>query len=608
MYLKQLHVENNGPLRRVHLELPFTATSMPKPIVLVGGNGSGKTNLLSTIGDALLVAAASHYTNVLAGAGPNRPYFRVVGPRTISVGASGSFTVMQFEHDGTTYLFREKGSHVTPAEARDLLPESLRPAVNWSEKGNVKSFSIGSEQAGQVFQTGVYLYFPSNRAEAPHWLNVEAVATPEFDLQPRITHRSYNPIYVEKALERFQQWILSVILEARCDFEIINPPDVQGRQVRLAGNIPRTLQAKQVLQLANNLLRQVLGDTGARFAWLGRAHPEKLGFATSSGIIPTLEALSAGQATLLGIFGTILSYGDQSGFSHDDISGICLVDEIDAHMHVDLQHRALPELVRLFPKVQFIVSSHSPLFVLGMENTFGTDGLAIIDMPSGTAIHAEAYAEFGHALQVLQDTKAFAAAIEAAAGAPGKALVLLEGETDPIYLQTAAEFFGRHALLDKVELESVGAKDPKGGQAYNTGKSALNHALTFLRAKPDLVKRPIILLYDTDANKAAEDHGQLHVRTMPSNAANTKVQDGIENLLPQDSISDEMFDKRKKDKRQGGYTIDMSLNKMRLCNYICQEKRDPADFAEFGAVLDMIEGLVEPGVQGAQAPADAGPP
>jgi hypothetical protein len=149
-----------------------------------------------------------------------------------------------------------------------------------------------------------------------------------------------------------------------------------------------------------------------------------------------------------------------------------------------------------------------------------------------------------------------------------------------------------------------GRQRPKGGHAFNTGKDALNRTLSFLRAKPDLVKRLIILLYDNDTNKPVADYGQLHVRTMPSNPANTKVQDGVENLLPQDAIPDEMFDERKKEKRRGGYTIDTNLNKMRLCTYICHGKRDPADFAEFAAVLDMIEDLVEPAAE--QEPADAG--
>ena len=88
----------------------------------------------------------------------------------------------------------------------------------------------------------------------------------------------------------------------------------------------------------------------------------------------SLDALSAGHSTLLGIFGTILRYADYGSraFTPAEISGICLVDEIDAHMHVDLQYRAVPSLLRLFPKIQFIVSSHSPLLVLGMERDVWT--------------------------------------------------------------------------------------------------------------------------------------------------------------------------------------------------------------------------------------------
>ncbi len=261
-------------------------------------------------------------------------------------------------------------------------------------------------------------------------------------------------------------------------------------------------------------------------------------------------------------------------------------------MHIDLQYRALPSLIRLVPKIQFIVSSHSPLFVLGMEKTFGVEGIAIIDMPSGTPIQAEGYAEFGHALQVLQDTKAFSAAIEAAAGAPGKPLVLLEGETDPIYLQTAADLLERRALLDKVEFEWVGAKDPKGGQSFNTGKDALNHTFNVLRAKPHLAKRPVILLYDNDANKPQEDHGSLYVRSMPSNSTNDVVDAGIENLLPSNSITEPMFDVKTKKSPNGSTTTIKAIDKMRLCNHICQQKRDPADFAEFAFVLDMVAAIV----------------
>ena len=43
--------------------------------------------------------------------------------------------------------------------------------------------------------------------------------------------------------------------------------------------------------------------------------------------------------------------------------GIVFVDEIETHLHLQLQKAILPLLVRLFPKIQFIVTTHSP-FVL----------------------------------------------------------------------------------------------------------------------------------------------------------------------------------------------------------------------------------------------------
>ena len=43
--------------------------------------------------------------------------------------------------------------------------------------------------------------------------------------------------------------------------------------------------------------------------------------------------------------------------------GIVFIDEIETHLHLQLQKAILPLLVRLFPKIQFIVTTHSP-FVL----------------------------------------------------------------------------------------------------------------------------------------------------------------------------------------------------------------------------------------------------
>ena len=49
-------------------------------------------------------------------------------------------------------------------------------------------------------------------------------------------------------------------------------------------------------------------------------------------------------------------------------SAIVLIDEIETHLHVELQKRALPFLTRMFPNVQFITTTHSPFVITSLAN------------------------------------------------------------------------------------------------------------------------------------------------------------------------------------------------------------------------------------------------
>ena len=46
-----------------------------------------------------------------------------------------------------------------------------------------------------------------------------------------------------------------------------------------------------------------------------------------------------------------------------DVAGIALVDEIDLHLHPSWQRTVVPNLASVFPKIQFIFTSHSPIVV-----------------------------------------------------------------------------------------------------------------------------------------------------------------------------------------------------------------------------------------------------
>ena len=51
-----------------------------------------------------------------------------------------------------------------------------------------------------------------------------------------------------------------------------------------------------------------------------------------------------------------------------DLSGIVLIDEIETHLHIELQKKVLPFLIKMFPNIQFIVSTHSPFVISSISN------------------------------------------------------------------------------------------------------------------------------------------------------------------------------------------------------------------------------------------------
>ena len=63
---------------------------------------------------------------------------------------------------------------------------------------------------------------------------------------------------------------------------------------------------------------------------------------------------------------------------------IVLIDEMEAHLHVELQKRALPFLTKMFPKIQFIVATHSPFVITSLDNAvvFDLEKNEVLEYPS----------------------------------------------------------------------------------------------------------------------------------------------------------------------------------------------------------------------------------
>lgn len=101
---------------------------------------------------------------------------------------------------------------------------------------------------------------------------------------------------------------------------------------------------------------------------LGKVLPPKIGFKRLSIQVPevvfetasgnfSLDAVSGGLASIIDMAWRIFMYSPQGE------QFVCTIDEPENHLHPELQQSLLPNLIKTFPKVQFIVATHNPFMI-----------------------------------------------------------------------------------------------------------------------------------------------------------------------------------------------------------------------------------------------------
>lgn len=113
-------------------------------------------------------------------------------------------------------------------------------------------------------------------------------------------------------------------------------------------------------------LRHLFEDPNLR---LDFKYKEQVFFIVQEGKQPfRFQELSSGFSSLLTIYASLMMKFKFSDTAIDDLYGVVIIDEIDAHLHVSIQRKILAFLIKSFPGVQFIVSTHSPFVVSSVSD------------------------------------------------------------------------------------------------------------------------------------------------------------------------------------------------------------------------------------------------
>ena len=170
MYLKEIFLQNTGPISECHVKPQFDE-GKPLPIVIVGPNGSGKTIFLSYIVDALTEFAKTAFVDVVPTDGLSAPYFRVIHQRAIRSGASFSLSLLHFKANNDNLYYCEKSGVLEAASYSPSVKSVFTPVWNWSTVENYKNVSVNEKTVETEMINGAHAFFPASRSEVPGWLN-----------------------------------------------------------------------------------------------------------------------------------------------------------------------------------------------------------------------------------------------------------------------------------------------------------------------------------------------------------------------------------------------------------------------------------------------------
>lgn len=461
MYLEKLAYENVGPLKSVKINFSFSSNGNPKPVILVGENGTGKSTILSNIVDSFYEMSRKHFSNVTTfGENGGYNFYKTILPNEIHEGTSYMYSLLQYtstesEESAPVYIFKSGKVTLDDIKKQNNINEG---SISGKKEGNEKFLKASSHQVESIWDKNVICYFGPDRYECPVWLGNSYYNTSSY-LHPTVERRFNghleNPISVYDVSNVNLQWLLDVIADSRGDIT------GEAGSLSLAHiSVDDLLLMRQARDNLEKILSTILGNdvyfhlnlrslNGARFRIVDKS--------TNRVICPTLDSLSTGQSALFNMFATIVHYADNNDITKsvrlDDITGIVVIDEIELHLHSKLQKEVLPQLIAMFPKIQFIITSHSPLFLLGMQEVLGENAFDVYEMPKGQKIDVECYSEFLRAYDYLKKTRKFNEDIQSIISSippDGVPLIITEGATDWKHMKIAASVLSNDSQYSSI--------------------------------------------------------------------------------------------------------------------------------------------------------------
>lgn len=522
MYIKNINIKSYGPIEYLNCTPTFdNIDGTPNPIVLVGQNGVGKTLVLSNILQAIIEIKRREYRQIKEVSGNN--FYRVGSIDYIKTDAATAYNRILFDCDASfTEIMTRNYDNLKQSFSDELYPGI---DINNEELKQTGFFNTVSLPMDNVFENSIYLFFPVERYYIPTWENKSNEGLKYITQEQNFVGISSSNMVKYNVLKNIEEWLLDVII----DKELYDTKSFKRNEdgtYSIAYN-GRNTNIQGIINELISILYEYKGYDSARIGITARTRLYRqikiIGSREGKEveIMPSISNLSSGEAMILGIMASILREADRiSGekeIKADEIKGIVLIDEIDAHLHSDLLQDVLPKIIATFKEIQFIVTSHSPFFLIGMHNQF-EQNCQFINLPDGMNME--------HILDFYEIQKCFDLVdinynnvinqyneILNKSKQEEKPLIITEGKTDWKHLKHALKVFQKQGKFMQLNVTFHEYEEEMGA-------SKLENLLKYLAMIDH--SAPIIGIFDDDS---AEGKRHLEIREYGRNVYGCCISD-----------------------------------------------------------------------------------
>ena len=325
MYLKKIELENIKSFK----SFKWALGEQEDPSgwhVLLGSNGSGKSTFIKAASIALI--------------GPNEAVLtRKITPDWVKKGEEKGFIRLEIIQDKNIDIFFKK-------DLSKRTTKNIKPSVRIDNQGKLAVTSQKSISDNSFWNPKTQGWFSAAYGPFRRFSGGSNEFQKLFQSAP-ILARHLSVFGEDIALIESIEWLKDLRFKS-----LENPASIESDLLLSVMSF-----LNQDGFLPNNLKLHSVHSAGANFV-------------DAFGVVVEVDSLSDGYRSILSmvleiIRQLVVCYKNEKVFSSDmkaiNKPGVVLIDEIDVHLHPSWQRTIGQWLTKLFPKIQFIVSTHSLL-------------------------------------------------------------------------------------------------------------------------------------------------------------------------------------------------------------------------------------------------------